>query len=148
MYNLIIELEAKDDIRTLLATGHQNRQCATRILAFLEQLKADQKLLSSLLDHGFDNKDFNVSRIESIWQSRDVWRLKIFEWDLSKNKKYTIPYRIIYAYDLKLLTFRILAVAHRSFNYEANHPITQRVIRTYDNLGLQMVKTYHGSYKH
>ncbi|WP_176969757.1 type II toxin-antitoxin system RelE/ParE family toxin [Nitrosomonas sp. Nm33] len=148
MYKLDIGPEAQNDLKALLQESNKSRQCATRILTVLQELEENQKLLGYLLDHGFKNKDFNVSRVVSIWRYRDVWRLKIFGWDFSSNKENTLPYRVIYAYDWKSLTFIILAVVHRSFNYDANHPITQRIIKAYDELGMQVLTTCHRPYKH
>lgn len=132
----------------MVESGGDSRKCAAAILALLSELKGDQALLGSLLDHKFENNSFNVSRFESIWRDRDVWRLKVFEWNLSQTKKYVIPYRIIYAYDYKCLSFRVLAVVHRGFEYANDHPVTQRVLKAYGELGLSVIKTFHGKYKH
>lgn len=155
MYKLNIEHDAQNDLTLMLSKGGEDKKFASIILAFLSQLKADQVLLGELLTHKFENKKFNVSRFQSIWRDRDVWRLKTFEWNLSQNNKTVIPYRIIYAYDSKCLTFRILAVAYRrhgdprSYDYEHNHPITQRILNAYNELGLPVFKSsFSGKYKH
>lgn len=148
MYKLYIELDAQNDLRFMVESGGDNRRYAAAILALLSELKGDQALLGSLLDHKFENDSFNVSRFESIWRDRDVWRLKVFEWNLSQTRRNAIPYRIIYAYDFKCLSFRILAVVHRDFEYENDHPVTQRVLKAYSELGLPVIKTFHGKYKH
>ena len=148
MYKLYIERDAQNDLGSMMESGGDNRRFAAKMLALLSELKNDQALLGKLLDHKFENDSFNVSRFESIWRGRDVWRLKVFEWNLSNARKNVIPYRIIYAYDLKCLSFRILAVVHRDFEYENDHPVTQRVLKAYSELGLPVFKTFHGKYKH
>lgn len=155
MYKLNIEHDAQNDLTLMLANGGEDKEFAVFILAFLSELKTDQALLGKLLTHKFENCQFNISRFQSIWRDRDVWRLKTFEWDLSLTIKTAIPYRIIYAYDSKCLTFRILAVAYRrhndprSYDYESNHPITQRILKAYNELGLAVLKSsFSGKYKH
>lgn len=155
MYKLTIEHDAQGDLNLMLGKGGEEKKFATIILAFLSQLKADQALLGELLTHKFENDKFNVSRFQSIWGDRDVWRLKTFEWNPSHNHKFVIPYRIIYAYDSKSLTFRVLAVAYRrhndprSYNYEPSHPITQRILKAYGDFGLPVFKSsFSGKYKH
>lgn len=59
----------------------------------------------------------------------DLWRLKI--WDLEKGR---FNYRIIYAYQISNHCFHMLAVVHRDFNYEPNHPITKRILNDYSEL--------------
>lgn len=148
MYKIYIEIDAQSDLRLMVESGGGKRRYAAAILALLSELKGDQALLGSLLDHKFENDSFNVSRFESIWRDRDVWRLKVFEWNLSQTRKNVIPYRIIYAYDYKCLSFRVLAVVHRDFEYANDHPVTQRVLKAYGELGLTVTKTFHGKYKH
>jgi hypothetical protein len=149
MYKLNIEHDAQTDLKSMIDRGGNERECATNILALLSEMKANQALLGSLLDHGFENNIFNVNRFQTFWRSHDVWRLKMFEWDFSRTKKNAIPYRIIYAYDVKCSTFRILAVVNRNlFNYEDNHPTTQRVLSAYSELGLPIHKFTLGKHKH
>lgn len=149
MYKLNIEHDAQQDLKSMVANGMDEKQYAMNIAALLSEMKADQGLLGSLLDHNFENVIFNVSKFQAFWRDRDVWRLKLFEWDFTQKIKYTIPYRVIYAYDFKCLTFRILAVVHRDFNYENDHPITKRILNAYSELGLQISKSYSsGKYKH
>lgn len=149
MYKLNIELDAQNDLKSMVGKNENDKKYAMHLLALLSELKADQNLLSSMLDHKYENKSFNVSKFQAFWRDRDVWRLKIFEWDFTRNVKRTIPYRVIYAYDIKCVTFRILAVVHRDFNYEDDHPITQRILKAYSQLGLSVSKSYmYGKYKH
>lgn len=149
MYKLNIEHDAQDDLKSMLERGGDEKRFALFILSLLSEMKADQAILGSLLDHEFENKNFNVNRFQAFWPDRNVWRLKVFEWNLSQTKKITIPYRIIYAYDSECLSFRILAVVHRNFDYANDHSITQRVHKAYVELGLPIYKyTHGGSYRH
>ncbi|BBI99195.1 hypothetical protein FGKAn22_08880 [Ferrigenium kumadai] len=155
VYKLSIEHDAQNDLALMVEQGGQSRKFAAILLAFLQQLKADQSLLGELLTHEYENKSFNVSRFQSIWRDRDVWRLKTFEWDISQTNKTVIPYRIIYAYDSKCTAFRVLAIVYRrhndprSYDYEHDHPITQRILKAYNELGLPVFKSHYvGKYKH
>lgn len=106
-----------------------------RILAILQEIKADPRLLSALLDHGFgDAKDetVGVKKWLEQWNAgRDIWRLKI--WELESVK---VKYRIIYAYVPGDQAFVVLAVQRRdAIDYDdPNHALTQRIHRAYRNL--------------
>lgn len=145
MYKLTIESGAQEDINNMLSGGGIARQSAAIVLALLQELKQDQARLGSMLDHGFNDNEIDVSKIVSVWREYDIWRLKVFESDLSRAKSHPIPYRIIYAYDIPCLTFRVLAVVPRppegDFDYEQNHPITIRILKDYEFLGLEVRRT-------
>ncbi|MGY6555737.1 MAG: hypothetical protein ACXIUM_14560 [Wenzhouxiangella sp.] len=108
-------------------------QTAGRILALLEQIGGDQRLLDSLTVHDFGNRgteDFHVSRWQEQWRKgRDLWRLKA--WDLERQG---LQYRIVYAYLPGKLKYFVLAIAPREFDYDATHPIGQRILHAYQEL--------------
>ena len=110
-----------------------------RILALLEQLKNDSELIDKLLDHDFEENHgikFNVSKYQEFWQAGyDIWRLRALD-----GGSAALPYRIIYAYDVKGPGFCVLAIVNRSFNYDSSHAITKRIRSTYENLGLPVYR--------
>lgn len=144
MYKLKIESEAQADLQQMIMVGGEIKEYAVMILTFLDELSKDQLWLDSLLDHRFENHHFNVSKYLEFKKSHDIWRIKVFEWDVALVNKRPIPYRIIYAYDLTCATFRVLAIVSRDiFNYEIDNPITQRILKQYSNLGLKVHTTSH-----
>lgn len=137
MFKLIIQKPAADDLRQLLTSGGDGKVCAVRILAFLEELKGRQDWLGQLLTRKFQNDEFNIDKYVEFWDAGlDMWRAALFEYDFSRQRKWQMPYRILYAYDQSCLTFRVLGVVSRSFNYQSDHEFTQRIRRTYDDLAL------------
>ncbi len=131
MFSLSVHPDAVRDLADLKATS---REAYARILALLEQIKNDPRLLEALLDHDFGadrRESFNVKRFESQWHSgRNLWRLKAWELD-----RHGLPYRVVYGYEIKRQRYHILGVIHhKGFNYESNHPFTQRVLHAYDDV--------------
>lgn len=137
MLKLIIQKPAADDITEMIKAGGNAKVCGARILAFLQELKGRPDWLQQLLIRKFQNDEFNVDKYVEFWDAGlDMWRLALFEYDFSNQKKWQMPYRILYAYDQPCLAFRVLGVVPRSFNYESDHEFTRRLRRTYDELAL------------
>lgn len=127
MIALFVHDDAKAD---LLALRVSEPQAAGRILALLEQLEGDPDLLDRLTQHDYSSADIHVSRWQSQWRKgRNLWRLKV--WDLESKG---IHYRIIYAFEPKKQHYHVLAIAPREFDYDADHPIGQRILRAYEEL--------------
>jgi hypothetical protein len=147
MLKLIIQKPAGDDIKKLVAAGGQGREYGAKILAFLQELRDTQHWLEELLSRKFQNDEFNVDKYVEFWDAGlDMWRLALFEYDFSRQKKWKMPYRILYAYDQPCRTFRILGVVSRDFNYDSDHEFTQRIRRTYDELALPKHRVGRASY--
>lgn len=126
MLKLALHPSAKDiDIAGLWAS---EPIVAAKVVATLELIRADQSLLDSLTDHGFGNDQteaIQVSKWQEFWnQNIDLWRFKI--WDLEKCG---LQYRVIYFYHVREHCYYVLAVVHRDFNYDPQHPITKRILR-------------------
>jgi hypothetical protein len=137
MFKLIIQKPAADDLEKLIKAGGASKQYAARILAFLQEAKGRQDWLGEFLTRKFQNDEFNIDKYVEFWDAGlDMWRASLFEHDFTRHKKWNMPYRILYAYDLSCQTFRVLGVVSRNFNYQADHEFTQRIRRTYDDLAL------------
>lgn len=137
MFKLIIQKPAEGDLRRLLASGGKSKVYGIRILSFLEELKVRQDWLRELLSQKFENDEFNVGKYLEFWDAGlDMWRIALLEHDFTRHKTWQMPYRILYAYDQSCLTFRVLGVVSRDFNYHPDHEFTQRIRRTYDDLAL------------
>ena len=130
MVALFVHDDAKAD---LLALRDSEPQAAGRILALLEQLEGDPDLLDRLTQHdygAYGSADFHVSKWQEQWRKgRDLWRLKV--WGLEEKGLY---YRIVYAFEPRKQHYHILAIAPREFDYDADHPIGQRILRAYEEL--------------
>lgn len=132
VYSIVIHTSAKKD---LAAIGIKNPDAEADIYAFLQEVKANQKLLASLTV-----KDFGLTRDANFhvdsWttqqrQGRNLWRLKL--WNL---ENVGIRYRVVYALDPRISRYFVLAVLHRDFNYDENHPRVRHLIEIYDRLGI------------
>lgn len=137
MYKLTIEKDAQDDLRGMISEGGAAKTAAARIVAFLQELKQSPSQLSELLTRGFKNDTFNVDKFISLYDTGlNLWRVALYEFDFDTQKRWQMPYRILYGYDQPCYTFRVLGVLPRNFNYETDHDLTKRICRAYDNLGM------------
>lgn len=129
MYELIVGDDASGDLEELLLT---NRVAAVRIIALLEELADNQDLLDRLTQEGYGGKNpwkpppgavINIGKwVAAQKLGLNLWRMRDFE--LSRHGH---EYRIIYAYNSKTDQYYVLAVVERAFNYEEQHPVTQRI---------------------
>jgi hypothetical protein len=131
LFALFVHDNAKADLKRLLKS---EPKAAGRILALLEQLEADPDLLDRLTQHdygAYGRADFHVSKWQEQWRKgRDLWRLKV--WDLEDKG---LRYRIVYAFIPGRKRYHVLAIVpRRGFNYEERDPVTQRIIRDYQDL--------------
>ncbi|MBP5948221.1 MULTISPECIES: hypothetical protein [unclassified Pseudomonas] len=135
MYELIVGDDATGDLEEIL---EENAPAAYRLGVFLQELGCDQDLLEKLSWDQYGGKPhlpelgatFSVSKVYSLYRTgKNIWRLRDFE--LSKEG---FEYRIIYAYIPSKDLYFVLAVVERAFNYDPNHPVTQRVLDAYKQL--------------
>lgn len=111
-----------------------------RIAALLKEIKGDPYLLDAMSIQGGelefeDGQVASVLRVQCVIHQADVWRLKWWE-----SNDALMPYRVLYGF-FPAGQWRIqpavivLAVVDRSqYNYEPQHPITQRVLAAYRDL--------------
>lgn len=112
-YGLQIHRDAQADLRALLGS---DESAAGQIVAFLEELRGDQTLLDSLSIRGYEDERITVKWVDKLQHKRwNVWRLTVC--DLRPPEK-KLPYRILYAFDGPSRVYHILAVKHRSFDYD------------------------------
>lgn len=132
--SLSIHPDAAGDIRRLMAT---DRFAAGKVVALLQQAKADPAIIDSLLDQDFGADHaaaYHVSKWVGLWNiGYNIWRLKIWI-----GPKGSLRYRIVYAYEPKSLQYHVLAVVHRNFDYKRDHEITNRILKAYQDLGLTL----------
>ena len=145
MLPLIIHENAHSDLLNLKkkfeeASGGERRdlKCTLgRILAVIEQMKADETLQERLTVHDNEQDGLNIQKwCEQQGLGNNLWRIKM--WSTGTLLKY----RIIYAYEQisnfnHQAKFHILAIVDRNeFDYESEHdnPISARIISDYRNL--------------
>lgn len=130
MIALFVHDDATADLEALWET---EPQAAARIAGLLEQLEGDSDLLDRLTQHDYGahhSADFHVSKWQEHWRKgRDLWRLKV--WNLEDKG---LRYRIVYAFKPQKQHYHVLAIAPREFDYDSNHPISQRILRAYQEL--------------
>ncbi|TPQ24918.1 hypothetical protein C2U68_17220 [Methylomonas koyamae] len=124
----MIELhnDASQDIRSLLK---ENKAHALKLVAFINQLKADPSLQAHLLDHGFGadrNGTISISKWITMRKTANIpaWRMRA--WSLEKQG---LNYRIIYVYSWLDKNYYIMAVIKREdIDYDdPTHPIQLRI---------------------
>ncbi len=130
MISLIVHDDAAADIKSLFDSEPDTAGC---VVSLLQELKGDPDLMDRLtqIDYGaYETAKFHV---DAWWaeqkKGRNLWRLKI--WDLENQR---LPYRIIYAFEPMLKKHHVLAVVNRDFDYDKDHPVTQRIRNAYDEI--------------
>lgn len=130
MFTLSIHDDARADLENL---WDHEPEAAAKITALLEELDGNQDLLDHLTDHGYGedgSTNFSISKWLRFWnRGKDLWRLKL--WNLERSG---LAYRVIYAFTPGELHYHVLAVAPRAFDYDSKHPLTQRILKTYEDL--------------
>lgn len=129
-FRLHIHEDAEGDLEALYEA---DPDAAAEIVTMLEEIEGDQKLLSSLLDHGFNHATeplFNVTKFVECWRKgEDIWRIRSMDFRTAAPK-----YRVLYAYLPTSRAFHVLGVVPRSFNYDAADPFTKRIRAAYADL--------------
>lgn len=128
-YSIVVHEDAWKHLEELWEDP-RTEDAAAEIEATLEELQHDQLALDALTVHDFGHhksKPVHVSKWVEYWRKgADIWRLKI--WSLEEVR---LPYRIVYAYEIKRQRYHVLAVLHRDFDYDRDHPATQRILEIY-----------------
>lgn len=112
-----------------------HRRAMARILVRLEEIAADQSLLSKLLTTGYGGDRwtdvFYVGEwVEQQRLGRDLRYLKVWEIENAGER-----FRVVYAHNPLTDIVHILAIAPREFDYDPNHEFTKRVVADYHKLG-------------
>ncbi|WP_027967296.1 hypothetical protein [Halomonas halocynthiae] len=132
MLQLFIHIDAQQDLEDL---WEHDEDAAAYIEAMLEEIKGDQRLLDDLLIHDLGKyklpgQQYSVSKWLRLWnRGKDLWRLKAWELEDSGKK-----WRVVYAYIPSQAAHYVLAIAPREFNYDTDHPISQRILAAYDDI--------------
>lgn len=130
MPRLLIHSDAERDLDDLAVA---NPKLAARVVLLLGEIAADTNLMNMLTVHGFgadEREPFDVSRWQAHWrEGKDLWRLKF--WELEQQG---LPYRVIYGLKRGTGSHYVLAIVHRNFDYDPDHPTTRRILQAYADL--------------
>lgn len=131
MLKLLIHADAGADLQAIKAAG--DLRSFGVVLAFLQQAKADQKILESLSTdfHGVDGVgNFDIRKwVSQQKQGRNLWRVKLCD-----IKGMGVPHRILYAFNPASLTYFVLAIMERGIDYDESHTRIRRLMAVYDSL--------------
>lgn len=100
------------------------RMVKTRIATAIQEWKSSQDLLDRLSQHDYGLRPpawFHVSRWESV-RDENLWRIKI--WDLEKQG---VQYRVLYVFLPKIMTYVVLGIAPRTWDYKDDDAFGQRI---------------------
>ena len=130
-----IQQNAASDLREIWAS---DPNAGAPIGALLRQLSADPELRQRLTQEDFGTQGvdrFNVDAYSAL-QQRDlnIWRLKLWS-----THDQSVPYRVVYALNKDTGDYIALAIIHRDFDYDINHPTVRRVIFDYERLGIPTI---------
>jgi len=121
---------------------------ADDIMAFLETVDGSEDLMARLCDWQFrqthEDPQFDCKAIVSL-QRRGYNVYRMYSLKMEWGRRH---YRIVYAYQGDKDIFHVLAVVlkltdrtppglrQEAYNYEPDHPLTQRICDVYESLGL------------
>ena len=123
MIQVSVHEHAEADIDRLWRSDHL---AAAAVVATLEQLAADPRLVDKLTTHGNNDAgahEINVKRWQRIRATRgDLWRFRVLNTPATS-------YRVIYGYEVRTRQICVLAVVHKSeFDYDdTSNPLAQRI---------------------
>lgn len=110
---------------------------AAAIDVFLDEAASSQDILDRFTVDGYrsyaldSEHDFEVKRWKELWSRLGLLRLRLFGVPGSAGS-----HRIIYAFHSIERRYYILGIVPREFNYESDHPLSQRIIRAYRDLDI------------
>lgn len=90
-------------------------EAAATVLAVLEQLEADPKMIDKLTTHGDNSLGatlINVKQWQGMRRKADLWRFRALDTPATS-------YRVIYGYQWQTQQLCVLAIVHKEkFNYD------------------------------
>lgn len=135
MYELIVGDEATQDLERILL---EKPLAGYRLAVLFEEISGSQQLMEKLSWDRYGGKPhapengavLSVAKwLGPYRRGKNIWRLRDFELSGLGHE-----YRIIYAYIPSKDLYYVLAIVERAFNYDSEHPISQRIFSAYDRL--------------
>lgn len=124
-----VNIHAQADLKAISAL---DKDGAFAVMAALEQIEADPKVIDKLLTRGdnqFGNTLVNVKAWQAAKKKGNLWRFRILDTPAT-------VYRIVYGYHYQTRQLCILAVVHKeTFNYDdLTSDIAQRILADWNAL--------------
>jgi hypothetical protein len=131
-YRLLLHDDAELDLESLWM---EDEESAAVIEAFLEEVADSQDLLERFLsefhaDHLHD-PGFDIKRWKALWKEYPAWRIRLFNVPKGAANR-----RIIYTFHPKEQCCYVLGIIPRGFDYDPKHPLSRRILRALDELGI------------
>lgn len=131
-FSLVLHEDAEADLDLIYEV---DEDAAADIEVFLDEARNNQDTLDCLTRKGYvryEDVPFNVTEWEATKKSKyNLWRLKLL-WIESGASKY----RIVYAFHPGELRYYVLGILDREFDYDLNHPRSQKILAAYDDLDI------------
>ena len=121
---LYVHEDADEDLERL---WQRDPGAAAAVVATLEQLRCDPRLIDKLTTHGNNpvgSDEINVKRWQRIRDRRgDLWRFRALNTPATS-------YRIVYGYQIQTRQICVLGVVHKDdFDYDdPTNPLAQRIV--------------------
>jgi hypothetical protein len=107
-----VHLHAQGDLDSI---WESDPEAAATVLAVLEQLEADPRMIDKLTTYGDNSVGatvINVKRWQSMRRKADLWRFRALDTPATS-------YRVIYGYQWQTQQLCVLAIVHKEkFNYD------------------------------
>jgi anti-sigma-K factor RskA len=131
-YSLSIHEDAERDLEALWEIEEES---AAIMDAFIGEAAGSQEILNrfteeSYVDHVHD-PGFDIKRWQALWKKYPLWRIRLFNVPIVAS-----AFRIVFTFHPRELRYYILGIVPRDFNYEPIHPLTKRIIRACNELGI------------
>lgn len=131
-YSLSVHELAEEDLDTLYEVDEDG---AAAIDVFLEEASSSQEILDRFTVQDFRSYstdiDYDIKRWQKLWNKFALWRARLFNVPGAAAN-----HRIIYAFHPVERRYYVLGIVPRDFNYDPDHPLSKRIIRTYGELNL------------
>lgn len=131
-YSLSVHELAEEDLDALYELDEDG---AAAIDVFLEEASSSQEMLDRFTVQDFrsysTDLDYDIKRWQQLWNRFALWRARLFNVTGA-----AASHRIIYAFHPVERRYYVLGIVPRDFNYDPDHPLSKRIIRTYGELNL------------
>lgn len=131
-FSLSIHEDAEADLEDLYQVDEDG---AALIDAFLQEAAGSQDMLDRFTIRHYrsygNTFDFDVKRWQSLWHQYGLWRIRLFA-----VPGVAASHRIVYAFHGTQRRYYILGIVPRDFDYDPQHPYTQRIVSAYRELGI------------
>ncbi|GHU01323.1 hypothetical protein FACS1894154_11240 [Betaproteobacteria bacterium] len=131
-HSLKLHPDAEGDLDALF---EEDEDAYAAIVAFIEEAQASQVMLERMTSAEYEDKihtpGFDIKRWQALWRTVPLWRIRLFGVPGKAASR-----RIVYTFHPGEGKFYILGVIPRDFDYEPSHPLSKRIIRACEDIGV------------